>query len=78
LGDRVERRFIDYRRKENWLIAGPAALVGGVLLFGIMWVVGAVTHDLPKSAALALQFALISLYVTALAPYVFRMLRLAA
>jgi membrane-associated phospholipid phosphatase len=78
LGDRVERRFIDYRRKENWLIAGPVALVGVVVLFAIMALSGAVFANLPKSAALALQFALISLYVTALAPYVFRALRLAA
>jgi glycerophosphoryl diester phosphodiesterase len=80
LGRMMEMRWVDYTPHRNRLFAGIAALVGICVLFALMQMSGAAFSalGLEKSAALALQFALISLYVTAIAPAAFRLSRLAA
>jgi len=77
LGRTIEQRAIHYRRQKNWLVAGLATVVGVVVLFGFMWISAKPLNVLPKEAALAIQFAVISLYVTALAPAAFRAIGLA-
>lgn len=80
LGRTIEERWVDYERHRNWLFAGFAAAIGVAVLFALMQASGAAlaATGLEKDAALTIQFALISLYVTALAPAAFRLSRLAA
>lgn len=78
LGRAVEQQYVHYERSKSWLFAGLAAAGGLAVLFGIIFICNTVLADLPKQAALAIQFAFISFYVTALAPLLFRTLRLAA
>jgi membrane-associated phospholipid phosphatase len=77
LGRAIEQRAIQYKRHKNWLVAGFATVAGIAVLFGFMWISAKPLEALPKDAALAIQFAVISLYVTALAPAAFRALGLA-
>jgi glycerophosphoryl diester phosphodiesterase len=77
LGRTIEQRAVHYARHKNWLVAGVAAIVGVAVLFGFVWLSAEPFKALPKEAALAIQFGVISLYVTALAPAAFRALGLA-
>jgi glycerophosphoryl diester phosphodiesterase len=76
-GRAIEQRQVHYTRHKNWLVASGTAIAGVVVLFGFLAVSSGPLAALPKSMALAIQFALISLYVTALAPAAFRALGLA-
>jgi glycerophosphoryl diester phosphodiesterase len=80
LGRTIEKHWIDYERHQSWLFAGIAAATGVAVLFALMQASGAAlaAMGVEKGAALAIQFGLISLYVTALAPAAFRLSRLAA
>jgi membrane-associated phospholipid phosphatase len=77
LGRAIEQRAIHYKRHKNWIFAGFATVAGIAVLFGFMWISAKPLEALPKDAALAIQFAVISLYVTALAPAAFRAIGLA-
>jgi len=79
LGRIIEERWIHYERHESWLFAGTAAAAGIVILFSLFKVMGDNFEaiGLSKLAAAALQSAIISLYVTAIAPAIFRLSRLA-
>jgi hypothetical protein len=79
IGRTIEERWIHYERHENWLFAGAAAAAGTVVLFAILKVTGDQFEamGLSKLATVSLQFGFISLYVTAIAPAVFRAARLA-
>lgn len=77
LGRAIEMSAIRYRRHRNWIVAGLAAVIGVVVLFGFLRVSTEPLAALPKAAALTVQFAVISLYVTAIAPALFRAARLA-
>jgi hypothetical protein len=77
LGRAIEQRAIHYQRHKNWIFAGLATVIGIVVLFGFVWISAKPLEALPKDAALAVQFAVISLYVTALAPAAFRAIGLA-
>ena len=79
LGRAIEERWINYERHENWLFAGVAAIAGIVILFALYKVMGDQFEalGLPKLLAMSLQFGFISLYVTAIAPALFRASRLA-
>lgn len=79
LGYIIEQRWIHYERHESMLFAGVAAFAGLVVLFAIMKLTGDVLDaaEAPKALTMSLQFAAVSLYVTALAPAIFRASRLA-
>lgn len=77
LGRAIEMSAIRYRRHGNWIVAGLAAVIGVAVLFGFLRVSTEPLAALPKAAALTVQFAVISLYVTAIAPALFRAARLA-
>lgn len=77
LGRVIEQRSIHYLRHRNWIVAVLVAVAGIAVLFGFVWVSAKPLEALPREAALAIQFAVISLYVTALAPAAFRALGLA-
>lgn len=77
LGRAIEMSAIRYRRHRNWIVAGLAAVIGVAVLFGFLRVSTEPLAALPKAAALTVQFAVISLYVTAIAPALFRAARLA-
>lgn len=74
LGRELEPRFVAYRRPANWFAAGALAIVGVVVLFGLMKLIGDALQaaGLTKDHALAVQFAFSALYVTLLAPAAFR------
>jgi hypothetical protein len=80
LGHAIEKRWINYARHPNWAIACVVAVAGIVALFALT----KVTHDLmaaagvSKELATIIPFALSSLYVTAVAPALFRLMRAAA
>jgi membrane-associated phospholipid phosphatase len=78
LGRVIEERWVNYERHEDWVFAGTAAVAGVVVLFALYKVMGTQFEalGLPKLAALSLQFGFISLYVTAIAPAIFRLARL--
>lgn len=79
LGRELEPRVAVYARHPNWLAAGAATVVGIVVLFGLMKVIGDALQaiGLSKDQALAVQFAFSALYVTLLAPAAFRLVGLA-
>lgn len=79
IGRAIEERWINYERHESWLFAGVAAVAGVVIMFALFKVMGDQfeTLGLSKLAAISLQFGFISLYVTAIAPAIFRFSRLA-
>jgi glycerophosphoryl diester phosphodiesterase len=77
LGRAIEQRAIHYKRHKNWIVAAFATVAGIAVLFGFVWISAEPLKALPKDAAIAIQFAVISLYMTALAPAAFRALGLA-
>ena len=78
-GTTIERATVDTKRHPNWAIAIVAAIAGVAGLFGLMKVAGAglAAANVSPVLAPALQFSLIALYVTLLAPVLFRLLGLA-
>ena len=79
LGKTVDQRWIRYERHANWAIAGAAAVVGIVGLFALMKVLGdqLLAAGLAKDLATIVPFAASSLFVTAVAPALFRLARAA-
>lgn len=79
LGRMIEQRWVNYERHENLILAGFAALAGIVILFALMKATGdqLVAAGFSKPLAMSVQFAFVSLYVTVLAPALFRLTRLA-
>jgi glycerophosphoryl diester phosphodiesterase len=80
LGRAAERRWINYARHPNWLVAGAATVAGIAVLFGLMKVLAdqMTAAGLAKELATIIPFAISSLYVTAIAPALFRLVRAAA
>jgi len=78
-GRLIEMRWVNYERHESLWLAAVAAVAGVVILFALMKVTGDQLQaaGVPKALTMSLQFALVSLYVTALAPAAFRLARLA-
>ena len=79
LGRIIEERWIHYERHENWWFAGIGAVAGIVILFSLYKVMGDQFEaiGMSKLVAISLQLGFISLYVTAIAPALFRLARLA-
>jgi glycerophosphoryl diester phosphodiesterase len=80
LGHAAERRWVNYARHPNWLVAGGATIAGIAVLFALMKVLGdqLTAAGLAKETATIIPFAISSLYVTAIAPALFRLVRAAA
>lgn len=80
LGRALEVRWVNYARHPNWLIAGVTTITGIVILFGLTKVLGdqLVAAGLAKETATIIPFAVSSLYVTAIAPALFRLVRASA
>jgi membrane-associated phospholipid phosphatase len=79
IGRAIDERFINYERHENWVVAGVASIAGVVVMFALFKVMGDqfAAMQISKLLGLSLQFGFISLYVTAIAPAIFRLSRLA-
>jgi hypothetical protein len=79
LGRMIEERWVKYERHENWIFAAAAAVAGIAVLFALYTAIGPGlgAAGFSKLTALSLQFGLIALYVTAIAPALFRLSRLA-
>ena len=77
-GRLIEERWVNYQRHGNWAVAIIAAVAGLALLFVLMKITGDVAEaaGLGKAIAQPLQMATIALYVTAIAPALFRATRL--
>jgi glycerophosphoryl diester phosphodiesterase len=77
LGRAIEQRWVNYTRHPSWLIAGAATVAGIVILFGLTKVLGdqLAAAGLAKETALTIPFAVSALYVTAIAPALFRLAR---
>ena len=77
-GRLIEERWINYQRHGNWAVAIIAAVAGLALLFVLMKLTGDVAQaaGLGKAIAQPLQMGTIALYVTAIAPALFRATRL--
>jgi glycerophosphoryl diester phosphodiesterase len=77
VGRLIEERWINYQRHGNWAVAIVATVAGVALVFVLLKLVGdtAETAGL-KSIAQTLQMGIIALYVTAIAPALFRLTRL--
>ncbi|NOT40146.1 MAG: phosphatase PAP2 family protein [Alphaproteobacteria bacterium] len=77
-GRLIEERWINYQRHGNWAVAGIATVAGLAVLFVLLKVTG----DVAGAAGFAGQWAqpfqmgMIALYVTAIAPALFRATRL--
>jgi glycerophosphoryl diester phosphodiesterase len=80
LGRAVEKRWINYARHPNWLVAGVVTVVGIAALFGLMKLLSdqLAAAGLAKDVATIIPFAISALYVTAIAPALFRLVRAAA
>lgn len=77
IGRLIERSSIDYARHPNWLLAGLATALGLAAVFAITRLAAPLLEGLDPRIAQAIQFGLISLFVTAVAPALFRLARLA-
>jgi glycerophosphoryl diester phosphodiesterase len=75
----VDRHRMDFRRHPSWLRAGIAALLGLGVVFGILGALEAplLALGLGEDAARWLQTGFMALFITALAPWLFRSARLA-
>jgi membrane-associated phospholipid phosphatase len=77
VGRLIEERWINYQRHGNWAVAIVAAVAGVALVFVLLKIVGDTAEAAGlKSIAQTLQMALVALYVTAIAPALFRITRL--
>ena len=77
VGRVLERDFIGYARHPNWLLAGLGAALGLAGVFALLKFGGAPFEALDPRLAQALQFGLTAFFVTAIAPALFRLVRLA-
>ena len=77
-GRLIEERWINYQRHGNWAVAIIAAIAGLAVLFVLMKVAGDAAQLAGFSGpnAQPFQMAVIALYVTAIAPALFRATRL--
>ena len=75
----VDRHRMDFRRHPSWLRAGLAAVLGLGVVFGILGRLEAplLALGLGEDAARWLQTAFMALFITAIAPWLFRSARLA-
>lgn len=75
----IERHRVDFRRHPSWLRAGLAALLGLGLLFGLLGTLEAplLALGLGEDAVRWIQTGIVALFITALAPWLFRSARLA-
>jgi membrane-associated phospholipid phosphatase len=77
VGRLIEERWINYQRHGNWAVAIIATVAGVAVLFVILKLTGdAATAAGAKSFAQTVQMSVIALYVTAIAPALFRLTRL--
>jgi glycerophosphoryl diester phosphodiesterase len=77
IGRLIEERWINYQRHGNWAVAIIAAVAGVAVLFVLLKLSGDVaTAAGAKAFAQTLQMSVIALYVTAIAPALFRLTRL--
>jgi membrane-associated phospholipid phosphatase len=77
LGRLIEERWINYQRHGNWAVAIIAAVAGVAVLFVLLKLTGdAAAAAGAKSLAQTVQMSVIALYVTAIAPALFRLTRL--
>ncbi len=77
LGRLIEERWINYQRHGNWAVAILATVAGVAVVFVLLKIVGDVAEAASlKSIAQTLQMSVIALYVTAIAPALFRLTRL--
>jgi glycerophosphoryl diester phosphodiesterase len=77
VGRLIEERWINYQRHGNWAVAIIAAVAGVAVLFVLLKLTGdAATAAGAKSFAQTVQMSVIALYVTAIAPALFRLTRL--
>jgi glycerophosphoryl diester phosphodiesterase len=76
-GRLIEERWINYQRHGNWALAIVATVLGVAALFALLKVVGdgAAATGL-KAFAQTLQMGSVALYITAIAPALFRLTRL--
>lgn len=79
-GSVVEERTVRYERHDSWLFAGAAAVAGIVVQFALFKLIGDQSQALgiSKAIALSLQFGFISLFVTLIAPAMFKVARLSS
>jgi glycerophosphoryl diester phosphodiesterase len=77
-GQLIEERWINYQRHGNWAVAIIAAVAGLAVLFVLLKATGDVAEAAGFGGPLAqpFQMSVIALYVTAIAPALFRATRL--
>lgn len=76
-GRLIEERWINYQRHGNWAVAIIAAVAGVAVLFVLLKLAGDTAEAAGfKSHAQTVQMGAIALYVTAIAPALFRLTRL--
>jgi glycerophosphoryl diester phosphodiesterase len=77
-GRLIEERWVNYQRHGNWAVAIIATVAGLAVLFVLLKVTGDVAEAAGFSRPLAqpIQMGVIALYVTAIAPALFRVTRL--
>jgi hypothetical protein len=77
VGRLIEERWVNYQRHGNWAVAIIASVAGVAVLFVLLKLTGdAAAAAGAKSFAQAVQMSVIALYVTAIAPALFRLTRL--
>lgn len=77
LGRIAERNAIHHERHPNWWLAGIAAVLGLAAVFAFARFSTPLLAELDPRVAQSIQFGLISLFVTAIAPALFRLVGLA-
>ncbi len=76
-GRLIEERWINYQRHGNWAVAALATVAGVAIVFVLLKLVGDVAEAAGlKAYAQTVQMSVIALYVTAIAPALFRLTRL--
>jgi glycerophosphoryl diester phosphodiesterase len=77
LGRLIEERWINYQRHGNWALALVATAIGVALVFALLKPIGMAAEAAGfKAYAQVAQMSVIALYVTAIAPALFRLTRL--
>ncbi len=77
-GRLIEERWVNYQRHGNWAVAIIATVAGLAVLFVLLKMTGDVAEaaGVSRSFAQPIQMGVIALYVTAIAPALFRATRL--